>query len=805
MSIRDALAAEGNAPLVFMGGTCAGPKWRDRLVSQVSQTYRWFNPVVDDWTPEAKEAEIEVRSQADVLLYGITPYQEGCYSFLEMTEDAVRSEKRVVVCFLPSFEDKAYSEAQWSSIMSAKQLLERHNAVVVLSMEELIAWFNSYNVASPDSKMIDTRELVRKAAVVEKPDSPVQQPSTAADLVSQVQEERREEFSKPGQEEPGTTAAKMLGNVEVKGEGTPAVESHSELSVSQEGLLSWLGKLFGTTSDDTPVAKPNSKPRMDLWKVTKEINKTLGNAEWLKENWDAAVAKQLQWSCLLVNGKLVTNPESALGRVLSDAKTYTRQSKSKLERYAKEISKANDAIQSDYSSDKLAADDLSAEVIKRIGPIKLTAAPGDTRDSWVGGVTAKLVFTKDGSGNLADSEVGSVSSDEVTSELLAAYVRGVMDIVDSYLLLMTEWEYEYPFDFYGIDLTEGFWRSDALSSDAHGASGPHYADGQAAACTDLYHYPIQMTASALVQILSNADAVSGKTISVESYDDTVDLLASTEGFFDNIVGFVKGYNSDSPGDFKDGKKIWAGQWVDKQRAEIAKTFANLGWIKHNYHEQKESISYEMACRVSLGGKVLKPAEGIRAAIKQVNAFYDQVSPACVKYRNDLHALEDEATRRVNAGEDADKVAADMLAKGVKLTKPIKNGWVSPEFVGAYVMQFSDRQHSVESMTAKINYRHMMVVPELSVEDILEAGKLLADFNKIADPLFERCPHMGLGCDHGVWENGSFNYDSKLGEDLYHEFYFQSVPGKYNDFAYEPLALFYQYLRDVGRWLQSYTR
>lgn len=516
MSIRDALAAEGNAPLVFMGGTCAGPKWRDRLVSQVSQTYRWFNPVVDDWTPEAKEAEIEVRAQADVLLYGITPYQEGCYSFLEMTEDAVRSEKHVVVCFLPSFEDKAYSEAQWSSIMSAKQLLERHNATVVLSMEELIAWFNSYNVASPDSKMIDTKELVRKAAVVEKPDEPVQQPSTAAELVSQVQEERNSEFSKPGQEEPGTTAAKMLGNVAVKGEGTPAVESHSELSVSQEGLLSWLGKLFGTTSENTPVAKPNSKPRMDLWKVSKEINNTLGNTEWLKEHWNETAAKQLQWACLLIDGKLVNNPEAAMGRVLTEAKAYTRQSKSALERYAKEISKANDKIQSDWSSDKLSGDELSDVVVKTIGPIKLSAKAGDVRDSWVGGVRAKLIFEKGGEGRLDDTEFGDVTAAEVTPEIVAAYVRGVMDILDPYLILMVDWEYEYPFDFNGIDLTEGYWRSDALNEAALGAGGPHYADGQAAACTDLHHFPIQCTASALVQILNNADVASGKTISVES-------------------------------------------------------------------------------------------------------------------------------------------------------------------------------------------------------------------------------------------------------------------------------------------------
>lgn len=223
MGIRDALAAEGNAPIVFMGGTCAGPKWRERLCGQVSQSFRWFNPVVDEWSEEAKEAELAVRAEADVMLYAITPYQEGCYSFLEMTEDAIRSEKPVVIAFLPSFEDKAFSEQQWSSIVSAKRLLERNNATVLLSMEELIDWFNRYNDKSPDGKLLDTTELLRKAAVQQdQPVDPKPAPVTAAGLVSSVQQDRAAEFSTPTKAEPGTTpAAGTAGTAEVKQEATP--------------------------------------------------------------------------------------------------------------------------------------------------------------------------------------------------------------------------------------------------------------------------------------------------------------------------------------------------------------------------------------------------------------------------------------------------------------------------------------------------------------------------------------------------------------------------------------------------------
>ena len=47
---------------VFLGGTCAKSKWRDNIIPQLKCEY--FNPVVDDWTPECQK--IEEREKKDL-------------------------------------------------------------------------------------------------------------------------------------------------------------------------------------------------------------------------------------------------------------------------------------------------------------------------------------------------------------------------------------------------------------------------------------------------------------------------------------------------------------------------------------------------------------------------------------------------------------------------------------------------------------------------------------------------------------------------------------------------------------------
>lgn len=58
---------------VFLGGTCAGWKWRDELQPLLKCDY--YNPIVKNWSEEDRLREVHERETSDYVLYGITNIQ----------------------------------------------------------------------------------------------------------------------------------------------------------------------------------------------------------------------------------------------------------------------------------------------------------------------------------------------------------------------------------------------------------------------------------------------------------------------------------------------------------------------------------------------------------------------------------------------------------------------------------------------------------------------------------------------------------------------------------------------------------
>jgi hypothetical protein len=83
---------------VFLGGTCNGSLWREKLTLQLKVNY--FNPVVPDWTPECMEKEIQERKNCDYCLYVITPKMTGVYSIAEVVDDSNKRPSKTIFCFL---------------------------------------------------------------------------------------------------------------------------------------------------------------------------------------------------------------------------------------------------------------------------------------------------------------------------------------------------------------------------------------------------------------------------------------------------------------------------------------------------------------------------------------------------------------------------------------------------------------------------------------------------------------------------------------------------------------------------------
>lgn len=83
---------------VFLGGTCNGTDWRDKLISMLNIDY--FNPVVDNWTEECYQEELRQREICDYCLYVITPRMTGVYSIAEVVDDSNKRPEKTIFCLL---------------------------------------------------------------------------------------------------------------------------------------------------------------------------------------------------------------------------------------------------------------------------------------------------------------------------------------------------------------------------------------------------------------------------------------------------------------------------------------------------------------------------------------------------------------------------------------------------------------------------------------------------------------------------------------------------------------------------------
>ncbi len=83
---------------VFLGGTCNNSKWRDELIPLLDIDY--FNPVVNDWTSECQQIEMdEKENKCNIHLYVITSEMTGVFSIAEVI-DSAHNEKVTTIFYV---------------------------------------------------------------------------------------------------------------------------------------------------------------------------------------------------------------------------------------------------------------------------------------------------------------------------------------------------------------------------------------------------------------------------------------------------------------------------------------------------------------------------------------------------------------------------------------------------------------------------------------------------------------------------------------------------------------------------------
>lgn len=124
-----------------MGGTCNNSLWREELIPQLN--IRYFNPVVEDWTPECQEEELRQRELCDYCLYGITPKMTGVYSIAEVVDDSNKRPDKTVLFIKESDDGDVFTKSQFKSMMAVAKLVSTNGGKAFFNMADVVNFLNS--------------------------------------------------------------------------------------------------------------------------------------------------------------------------------------------------------------------------------------------------------------------------------------------------------------------------------------------------------------------------------------------------------------------------------------------------------------------------------------------------------------------------------------------------------------------------------------------------------------------------------------------------------------------------------------
>jgi len=125
---------------VYLGGTWNKSTWRNRIIPMLKIDF--FNPVVEDWTPDWIEKELNQRETCDFVLYVITPKMTETYSIAEVVDDSNKRPKATILVRLRHDDTESFNEAQWKSLNAVAQLVANNGGSAFTSLESASSFIN---------------------------------------------------------------------------------------------------------------------------------------------------------------------------------------------------------------------------------------------------------------------------------------------------------------------------------------------------------------------------------------------------------------------------------------------------------------------------------------------------------------------------------------------------------------------------------------------------------------------------------------------------------------------------------------
>ncbi|WP_298065101.1 MULTISPECIES: nucleoside 2-deoxyribosyltransferase domain-containing protein [Bacteria] len=113
---------------IFLGGTCAETTWRDELISKLNNL-DYFNPVVDDWTPECQVIERrEKENDCNIHFYCITKEMQGVFSIAEVVDSVHNRFKRTILHVIP----EGFEKGQIKSLQAVVDLINSRGGIAYM-------------------------------------------------------------------------------------------------------------------------------------------------------------------------------------------------------------------------------------------------------------------------------------------------------------------------------------------------------------------------------------------------------------------------------------------------------------------------------------------------------------------------------------------------------------------------------------------------------------------------------------------------------------------------------------------------
>ena len=109
---------------VFLGVTCNESTWRNELIPLLEEKgIEYYNPVVENWTPECQEEECRQKEICDIHLFLITKKMKGVFSIAEAVASCQCKSKETLFGFVDF--DGEFDTAEKKSLDAVGHLIAK--------------------------------------------------------------------------------------------------------------------------------------------------------------------------------------------------------------------------------------------------------------------------------------------------------------------------------------------------------------------------------------------------------------------------------------------------------------------------------------------------------------------------------------------------------------------------------------------------------------------------------------------------------------------------------------------------------